>query len=351
MVATAPSGQPKLDQIPSEIPIGVDVGAGLVKLVAPNLQLRNPAKFVEVTRLEESLEAPDGGHFYYHSGDAQHLIGKQFLTGSLAYDHSPTTHTKLSDDPRLKAEYCLHAVLGAIATLPHKPHWNLYLVLSNHQPDLFRPNLKAIEGKHVVSFGGKDNLPARVNIRVGLVVPEGAGNYVYCAGNKILDSKQHAISIDLGTSTVIASAFNPGGKLVFREVLLTGGCIDLLDAIASDPEIIKAIGTGKSGNIELIRRAVESGSFCYGNGLVIPDFSGVYQRHLKTWLAARMRLAKKSLAEFVEHAQPGVVWGGGAELPGVAAMLASIGWQSVPDAGWINAIGLQKIAQGRLSNG
>jgi Actin like proteins N terminal domain len=351
MVATVQEARPTIDRSSPEVPIGIDCGAGLVKVATPHIRLRIPSKFVEVTRLEESLEAPDGGHFYYHSGDAQHLIGKQFLVGSLAYDHSPSTHVKLSDDPKLKAEYALHAVLGAIATMPHQPHWNLYLVLSNHQPDLFRPNLKAIEGKHVVSFGGKENLPTRVNIRVGLVVPEGAGNYVYCAGNKILDSKQHAIAVDLGTSTVIVSAFNPGGKLVFRDVLPTGGCADLMEAIASDPEIVKALGTGRSGNIELIRRGIETKTFCYGNGILVPDFTKIYERHLKTWLAARMRLAKKSLAEFIEHAQPGVVWGGGAELPGGAAMLSSIGWQCVPNAGWINAIGLQKIAQGRLNNG
>jgi hypothetical protein len=46
MVATAPSGQPKLDQIPSEIPIGVDVGAFLVKLVAPRILSFQGSAFV-----------------------------------------------------------------------------------------------------------------------------------------------------------------------------------------------------------------------------------------------------------------------------------------------------------------
>lgn len=346
MVATAQEARPIADRSSPEIPIGIDCGAGLVKVAMPSNRLRIPSKFVEVTRLEESLEAPDGGHFYYHSGDAMHLIDKQFLVGSLAYDHSPSTHVKLSDDPILKAEYALHAVLGALATEPHQSHWNLYLVLSSHQPDLFRPSLKAIEGKHVVSFGGKDNLPTRVAIRVGLVVPEGAGNYVYCAGNKILDSKRHACAIDLGTSTVIISAFNPGSKLVFRDVLPTGGCADLLEKIASDPEIVKALSTGRSANVELIRRGIESKTFCYGNGRKIPDFTKIYKQQLEKWLSDRMRLAIKGLAEYIEPAQAGVVWGGGAELPGVAAALASIGWQAVPDADGLMPLACKRLLKG-----
>lgn len=351
MVAVAPNGQPKLDRIPSEIPIGVDVGAGLVKLVMPDKQIRIPSKLVEVLKVEEALNSESGAHFYYHEGDFQSLVGKQFLVGSLAYDFAPTTHVKLSDDPKLKAEFALHAVLGAIGTLPHRPHWNLYLVLSSHQPDLFRSTLKSCEGKHVISFGGKENLPTRINVRVGMVLPEGAGSFAYCAGTKILDPSLHAVAIDLGTSTVIASAFNPGGKLMFREVLDAGGCIDLLEAIANDPEILKALGTGKSANVELIRQGIESKQFKYGNGTLIPDFTSIYQAHLQRWLIARMRLGKKTLAEYLDVAQRGVVWGGGAELPGVAAALSSVGWQAVPNAGWANAVGLQKIAERRLGNG
>jgi len=46
-----------------------------------------------------------------------------------------------------------------------------------------------------------------------------------------------------------------------------------------------------------------------------------------------------------------VAWGGGVEMPGVSKMLGSQGIIAVPEGCWANAIGLQRMAEGRLQRG
>ncbi len=143
------------------IPTGVDCGAGLIKMCIDSngsqIRLRQPSKVLELkTALIDDLSSKEGGQFFYHSGDRTDLIDREFLTGELAAWKAPTTHIKLSDDPALKAEYALHTLLGALATLPHRQEWHLFLAISTHSRDLFNAKLKELtNGVHIVSFGGK----------------------------------------------------------------------------------------------------------------------------------------------------------------------------------------------------
>ncbi|MHC5732461.1 MAG: hypothetical protein ACYTXY_52070, partial [Nostoc sp.] len=92
-------------------------------------------------------------------------------------------------------------------------------------------------------------------------------SYSYCGSAKpepLIDRSAHAIAVDFGTSTVIPTVFAPGGSIIHRQVLEVGGCIDLLDAIAADPELVQFLGTGKAGSIEIIRQGIESKQFQYG---------------------------------------------------------------------------------------
>ncbi len=318
------------------------------------MRVRTPSKVLEIKEeLHDILIDKEGDNFFYHSGDRQDLIGHEFLTGNLAAWKAPTTHIKLSDDPILKVEYCLHSILGALATLPYRPEWNLHLVLSIHNAKVFGSSLKdKVKGIHVVSFNGKNTPTSRVNLNVSLVVPEGAGSYSFCASSKpepLIDRTAHAIAFDFGTSTVIPTVFAPGGKIIHRQVLDVGGCIDLLDAIASDQELIDFLGKGKAGSVEIIRQGIESKEFQYGTRTF--NFKSIYARHLKPWLADRLRLCFKEVEEWRDAAQSLVGWGGGAEMPGVAKMIASQGIAAVSEACWANAIGLQRMAEGRLQRG
>jgi hypothetical protein len=345
-------------QISPAIAVGVDCGAGLTKVClgigSSQIKVRIPSKVLEIKEeLHDVLQSNEGGHFFYHSGDRLDLVGREFLTGTLACWKAPTTHIKLSDDPTLKAEYGLHTLLGALATLPYRPEWNLYLVLSIHNVKVFKDLLtEKTNGSHTVSFNGKNTPPSQVNLNVSLVVPEGAGSYSYCVSVKpepLIDRTAHAIAIDFGTSTVIPTVFAPGGAIIHRQVLEVGGCIDLLDAIASDSELIQFLGSGKAGSIEIIRQGIENTTFQYGTRNF--NFRHIYARHLKPWLSDRLRLAFKEVEEWRDAAQSFVAWGGGVEMPLVAKMLQSQGITPVPSGCWANALGLQRMAFGRMQRG
>lgn len=353
MISTAQPKQADTVQSRPFIPTGVDCGAGLVKVCVDSngsqMRLRQPSKVLELkTALIDDLVSKEGGHFFYHSGDRTDLVDREFLTGELAAWKAPTTHIKLSDDPALKAEYALHALLGSLATLPYRQEWNLFVVISTHSRNLFNSKLKELtNGIHVVSFGGKNKSQSRVTINVGSVAPEGAGSYTYAKRLNLIDPSAHVIAFDFGTSTVIPQVFAPGGKLIYHQPLEVGGCIDLLESIASDPELIQFLGSGKAGNIELIRKGIESGEFGYGSR----DFNlrPVYARLVKTWLADRLRLGLKATEEWRDAAQPLVAWGGGTQMSGVSKMLATQKITTVPDGCWANAIGLQTIAAALLA--
>ena len=335
------------------IPTGVDCGAGLVKVCVDSngsqMRLRQPSKVLELkTALIDDLVSKEGGHFFYHSGDRTDLIDREFLTGELAAWKAPTTHIKLSDDPALKAEYALHTLLGALSTLPHRQEWNLFVVISTHSRDLFNAKLKELtNGSHVVSFGGKNKPKIRLSITVGSVAPEGAGSYTYAKRLNLIDPSAHVIALDFGTSTVIPQVFAPSGKLIYHQPLEVGGCIDLLEAIASDAELVRFLGTGKAASVELVRKAIESGEFNYGTR----DFNlrPIYARLVKTWLADRLRLALKASEEWRDAAQSLVAWGGGTQMSGVSQMLGTQKVTTVPDGCWANSIGLQTIASALLA--
>jgi hypothetical protein len=353
MVSTAQPKQADTVQSRPFIPTGVDCGAGLVKVCVDSngsqMRLRQPSKVLELkTALIDDLVSKEGGHFFYHSGDRTDLVDREFLTGELAVWKAPTTHIKLSDDPALKAEYALHTLLGALATLPYRQEWNLFVVISTHSRNLFNAKLKELtNGTHVVSFGGKNKSQSRVTINIGSVAPEGAGSYTYAKRLNLIDPSAHVIAFDFGTSTVIPQVFAPGGKLIYHQPLEVGGCIDLLESIASDPELIQFLGSGKAGSIELIRKGIESGEFNYGTR----DFNlrPVYARLVKTWLADRLRLGLKVVEEWCGASQSLVAWGGGTQMSGVSKMLATQKVTTVPDGCWANAIGLQTIAAALLA--
>lgn len=353
MITTDPQTV-EFDRSTPILAVGIDNGHGLLKAVVDNdsrqMKVRCPSKFKEVR--EDLLDYPSsksGSSFYYHDGDIKNLIGHEFKTGDLAYNADPYGHTKLSDKAEYKIEYALHSILGALGTLPYRRSWNLYLVASIHNSKLFAKQLtEALEGVHVVNFNGKASPHSFIKIKVGLVAPEGSGSYVYCRHQNLIDHTKHALALDFGTGTLIVSVFAPGGSIEYREVLSVGGCIDLLDAIARDRELQLYEG-GKLGDIELIRQGIESRSFLYGNSGI--SFRDAYQRELMPWLKDRFSLALKAVQPWRKLAGSFAVWGGGAQLPGVAAAVEKFGYTAVSEGTWANALGLQRLAQSRLERG
>jgi hypothetical protein len=183
--------------------VGVDNGHGLLKLTigadSSQMKVRCPSKFKEIREdLLDYSTSKYGSTFYYRDGDAKALIGTEWKTGELAYNADPHGHTKLSDKPEYKIEYALHSILGALGTLPYRQVWNLYLVPSIHNSKLFAKQLtSAIEGTHIVCFNGKNSNHSTIKIHVGLVAPEGAGSYVYCRHQGLIDHTKPDFSRDV----------------------------------------------------------------------------------------------------------------------------------------------------------
>nr|WP_322719670.1 hypothetical protein [Nostoc sp. ChiQUE02]MDZ8232708.1 hypothetical protein [Nostoc sp. ChiQUE02] len=94
MLITQPITVGTTQSVPAT-PTGIDTGAGLVKMAIAGTRVRIPSKVVQVTDLEDDLKSPQGGYFFYQDGDRADLIGKQFLTGSLADWKAPTTHVSV----------------------------------------------------------------------------------------------------------------------------------------------------------------------------------------------------------------------------------------------------------------
>lgn len=346
--ATVPK-RAKLSQNEPPIAVGVDNGHGSLKMVIDSnvnqIKVRCPSKFKEVTEeLSDYPTAKDGGYFYYRHGTREELIGREFFTGSLAYAADPSSHTRISDNAEYKIEYALHAIIGALGTLPHRCKWNLEIVPSIHQSKLYRKALiEAIEGEHYICFNDKENSTSKVNIKVLNVLPEGAGAYSYCRSNLLIDATQQTIAFDLGTGTIIWQVFAPGGKLIDRGVLTAGGCVDLMDAIAATPRIQRYEG-GRTGDIEMVRQGIESGLFNYGTTGI--NFKDIYATEVTRWLQDRLSMAVKAVTPWMRSTGNLVVWGGGAQLPGLAEALKRHRFTAIPNAAWANAIGLQRIAQG-----
>lgn len=332
---------------------GLDCGAGLIKFSAfdssngIHLNAKIPAKLLELKQpILDDLPNHNGSHFFYKTGCRDDLIEKgEFLAGGLANWQAPTTHIKLGDNPRLKAEHCLEMLLGVLGTLEFRNEWNIKLVASSHSRELFSAQIReALNGEHVIAFRGKEGWISKINIECLLIVPEGAGAYTQGCSLRLINLNEHSIAIDFGTSTIIPQVFSPGGKLLFHQPLEAGGCSDLLDMIASSSALKKLIGSGRSANLELIRQGIEAGDFSYG-GIKGFEFRKEYMAALQTWLKDRLRLSYKSIEEWRDSAGSFVAWGGGSEMPAMAQFLATQGIQVIPDGGWANAVGLRSIAQ------
>ncbi|NES21910.1 MAG: hypothetical protein F6K41_24045 [Symploca sp. SIO3E6] len=331
-----------------QIAIGADFGAGTTKLALEDSvsirKLKHSSKLVTIDEpLKDEFSPKDGGHFYYHEGTRDDLVGKGFLTGELAQWMRPTSHTRLSDDPVMKAENSLQMLLGVLSTSCfNEEDLSVNLIVSTHSKELFSNDLKdKLDGKHVVSFGSKDGKRTSVYTRVLSVVPEGAGSYIHAQSTGMTKDGMNLMSVDFGTSTIIPQVFSPNGKLLYYQPLEAGGCIDLIGAIAKDPSFLQLLRSGRAANADLIREAIEDGTFEYGRQKF--NFSDVYRKHLTSWLIPRLQKSLQVTNEWQDSSHL-VAWGGGSQLPYMAQLLKSRGIQVVPNGCWANCLGLQKIA-------
>lgn len=330
--------QATLAQASQVLATGFDCGNGHTKTLIDLGESRQPSLFLPIQK-SRILDIPtsDGGSLVeYIGGDRSDLIGKTWLTGSLAYQQSPQSCLRVGDDRRGKILYGLQLLLGAIGTFQPRSEWHLSLVGSIQDQQVYGAELRtALQGKHRVKFGS--NAPCDVFVEVQRIMEEGAG--VVVNARHMMDVSGKNILLDLGSGTTIASLFGEKGKLVDRKVF-SQGVGSLIDAIASNLETRRELG--QEGDREIIRAGIEDGSFRYGK---TPwNFEPIYKEELKQWVQAILAPAIKYVSPWQPTASSFLATGGGAQLPMIADLLAMKGIRVVDESHWANCRGLARIA-------
>lgn len=320
------------------LPVGVDCGNGNLKLIVDHAEIRTPAYFLPIH--DEPYDIPaaiEGGFVTYLEGTRSDLINQTWITGKPAYTQDPLACLRIVDDERGKIRYGLQMLLGGLATLSHRPLWRLLIVASIQDAKVFSAELRhAIIGTHTVKFNGKHH--STIEAQVVSVMEEGAGAIL--SNRAQIDADGQNILIDFGSGTTILSLVGAKGKLIDRRVY-PAGVERLIDAIATNEETRKRLA--QEGDRAVIRVGLENSSFNYGR--IDWNFRAIYEHELRPWVQSVLAPALKIAAPWMPTASTKLVIGGGAQLPGIAQLLARQGFVIAQDGAWSNARGLARIAQ------
>lgn len=330
----------------SPVICGFDGGNGSTKLVIDGVEKRCPACYYPLhNNIHDVADVPDGALVEYLQGSRTDLEGSRWLTGSAAWNASPLSVLRVVDDRHGKLNFGLQLLLGAIGCLPYQPVWNLLLVASIQDAEAFGDRLAAtLDGSHKVRFQG--SRVSNISIRVIQVVEEGLGALVEATALNVLDVRgRQNILLDLGHGTTIASVFGSGGRLIHRSVG-SGGVDALLGNIAAHIETRQYLA--RQGDTELLRLGLENGSFLYGT--TGWSFASIYQKELPPWARDNLAIALKSVDAWRESAAAILAVGGGAQLPGIAALLAAKGIKTLENSTMANARGLHRFGQLKQSD-
>jgi hypothetical protein len=317
------------------LPTGLDVGNGAVKLVAGSAETRIPSYF----RLlhSELYDTSIDGLVEYLDGSRTDLIGKRWLGGQSAYEKDPLSVLRVTDDRIGKVQYALQLLLSALSGLPYQPDWKLAIAASIHDNQVFAQALNdALSGIHSVRF---TQGISRVQVRVLKTLEEGQAALVQHRNQLSLD--QQNVLLDVWNGTLIASLFGSKGVLLERRVF-SGGVENLIAAIAKNLVLRKFL-QGSQGDPHLIRKALESGSFEYGNTTFC--FECVYRSEVKPWASAVLAPATRFIAPWQSGASGCLAIGGGLMLLGIPQALAAKGFITATEPAWSNARGLRKLAE------
>lgn len=235
---------------------GYDPGFGQSKLVlSEHREVVIPSYFFEKQyELQHNIPTSLGGGFVrYLHGDRADLVGSSWLGGLPAYLDDPKRYIKNADDPQAKVLYGLQLLLSAIATLPYRPQWHLFLVASVHSVETYGERLRqALQGKHTVVLGHQQ--PSTVSIRVGHVYEEGYG---VCASRLLAAREQSSrVIYDIGSGTIRVLAFGPTGNVIGQPETIPAGVDNLIEAIAKHPAM-RLLERGQEGDRHLIRVGIE----------------------------------------------------------------------------------------------
>jgi hypothetical protein len=128
-------------------------------------------------------------------------------------------------------------------------------------------------------------------------------------------------AIDIGAGTVILAVFDPEGRQIDRQVLNGHGTIQLTEAIANDPQLVKRLtdhwNDSKDKKVQVTPSVSQvdrglRGQFLYGATGV--SFQDIAEKHIKQWLGDILREAKLQEVQHDGGIERRFYAGGGAEL-------------------------------------
>ena len=324
------------------LPVGWDGGNGHGKLVIGDAEIKLPSYFQPIARhFDSEIAECEGAIIEYLEGDRTDLSGQRWLVGDAAYSQSPLSYQRVSDDARGKINHGLQILLGAIALLPPRQYWDLRVVASIQDAQVFGADLvAAMKGHHVVILNGRhttidiDAKPAE----------EGFGAIYQAIKSNAVGRDDRAILLDLGHGTSITSVFDGGKLMRDSRRVHPAGVGQLVEAIAKHPDTRRQLSA--EGDRHLIRLGIENHSFEYGYSNW--NFRSIYEVELKPWVQSTLAPALKNAAPWRSSSAAILASGGGAQLPGITQLLAKQGIAVLADGRWANARGLSKIAQSYL---
>lgn len=325
---------------------GYDPGFGQSKLVlSGQREVVIPSYFSEKQyELLHNIPTSLGGGFVrYLHGDRADLVGSSWLGGLPAYLDDPKRYIKNADDPQAKVLYGLQLLLSAIATLPYRPQWHLFLVASVHSVETYGERLQqALQGRHTVVLG--HDQPSTVAIRIGHIYEEGFG---VCASRLLAAREQSSrVIYDIGSGTIRVLAFGPTGNVIGQPETIPAGVDNLIEAIAKHPAM-RLLERGQEGDRHLIRVGIEQHTLLYGKQG--DSFADIYHDELTKWARAVLVRAVKAGMPYHRNADEVIACGGGANLPALQPTLKGCGIVPITHSAIENAKGLKQLADTLLN--
>ncbi|NET30339.1 ParM/StbA family protein [Okeania sp. SIO1I7] len=328
--------------IPDSISIGIDNGNGRIKAISSKGLTARIKSLIHY--LDSEQEMTDGGNesvfVEYVSGPRTELWEQRFVVGQQAYQFNPTGVLSTSDDREGKSKYALELTLAAIAPNITMDYTNVAIALSVHDAGAFCGIKNLINGEHTIRLNGRR---CKVNLQLKVVKTEGIGAYASLLKSKKCTRQAQTVLLDIGFGTIIVSVYSSGaGKQIipFPDM----GAKSLYQRISNNLSVRKQLK--RTGDIQLIQKAIESGNFIYGNNKISQfSIADIYLQELRPWVKNSLLAVLGKIDSYLDSAEFLFAIGGGSQLPKISQWLEKKGFEVVDDSEFINARGLLALAK------
>ncbi len=338
---------------------GKDAGAGYGKAIYDDFSIMMPAAYSLLrnrnTTHHETI-SKDGAWVRYVEGSRLDLKDVQFFWGSAAI--AQTDHTLLHEDKAKKAELALESILADLAVLNIPSLAKLSISLSNHNPERWATEIKRrVSGTHTFEHlhpVTRSIVSKTVDIAVTGIYPEGFGSIAHCLfgeASLVLDPSELAIALDIGSSTWLVTVFNGSGAVIDRH-LIEGGAGELhsmiAEALDKRNDRVSLLSRDVKHSPSWVNKGILEGTFTYGgNHLTGKKFETEYSKCLDEWWSSRIEKFANfvTAGNYLDGAKYLVAWGGGVSLPVVDQNLADLGFVTLKNPQYINALGLKLLTQ------